>query len=67
MYPRSFLCEEAKIKKRTPIKKDLCEISEETKWESRFTSFFSFSTIVLWLFFGQGFLTGAFRLLIKKK
>ena len=41
MYSRSFLCEEAKIKQRTPLKKELCEIGEETLWESRFTSFFS--------------------------
>ena len=40
MYPRSFLCEEAKIKQRTPSKKELCEIGEEAIWESRFTSFF---------------------------
>ena len=40
MYPRSFLCEEAKIKQRTPLKKELCEIGEEAIWESRFTSFF---------------------------
>ena len=40
MYPRSFLCEEAKIKQRTPLKKELCEIDEEAIWESRFTSFF---------------------------
>ena len=40
MYPRSFLCEEAKIKQRTPLKKELCEIGEEVIWESRFTSFF---------------------------
>ena len=40
MYPRSFLCEEAKIKRRTPLKKELCEIGEEAIWESRFTSFF---------------------------
>ena len=26
MYPRSFPCEEAKIKQRTPLKKELCEI-----------------------------------------
>ena len=38
MYPRSFLCEEAKIKQRTPLKKELCEIGEEARWESRFTS-----------------------------
>ena len=29
MYPRSFLCEKAKIKQRTPLKKELCEIGEE--------------------------------------
>ena len=29
MYPRRFLCEEAKIKQRTPLKKELCEIGEE--------------------------------------
>ena len=39
MYPRSFLREEAKIKQRTPLKKELCEIGEEAIWESRFTSF----------------------------
>ena len=39
MYPRSFLCEEAKIKQRTPLKKELCEIGKEAIWESRFTSF----------------------------
>ena len=42
MYPRSFLCEKAKIKQRTPLKKELCEIGEEAIWESRFTSFFSY-------------------------
>ena len=40
MYPRSFLCEEAKIKQRTPLKEELCEIGEEAIWESRFTFFF---------------------------
>ena len=34
MYPRSFLCEEAKTKQ-----KKLCEIGKEAIWESRFTSF----------------------------
>ena len=43
MYPRSFLCEEAKIKQRTPLKKELCEIGEEAIWEFRFTSFFFIS------------------------
>ena len=43
MYPRSFLCEEAKIKQRTPLKKELCEIGEEAIWESRFTSFFNWN------------------------
>ena len=41
MYPRNFLCEEAKIKQHTPLKKKLCEMGEEAIWESRFTSFFS--------------------------
>ena len=41
MYPRSFLCEESKIKQRTPLKKELCEIGEEAKWESQFTSIFN--------------------------
>ena len=41
MYPRSFLCEEAKIKQRTPLLKELCEIGEEAIWQSRFTSFFT--------------------------
>ena len=40
MYPRSFLCEEAKIEQRTPLKEELCEIGEEAIWEYRFTSFF---------------------------
>ena len=40
MYPRSFLCEKAKIKQRTPLNKELYEIGEEAIWESRFTSFF---------------------------
>ena len=40
MYPRSSLCEEAKIKQRTSLKKELCEIGEEEIWESRFTSFY---------------------------
>ena len=39
MYPRNFLCEEAKIKQLTSSKKQLCEIGEEAIWESRFTSF----------------------------
>ena len=39
MYPRSFLCQEAKIKQRTPLKKELYEIGEEAIWESQFTSF----------------------------
>ena len=39
MYSRSFLCEKAKIKQRTPLKKELCEIGKEAMWESRFTSF----------------------------
>ena len=41
MYPRNFLCEEAKIKQRTPLKEELRGIGEEAIWESRFTSFFS--------------------------
>ena len=40
MYTRSFFCEEAKIKQRTVLKKELCEIGEEAIWESRITSFF---------------------------
>ena len=44
MYPRSFLCQEAQIKQRTPFKKELCGIGEEAIWESRFTSFFSKTT-----------------------
>ena len=40
MYPRSFLCEEAKIKQCTPSKKELCGIREEAIWESRCTYFF---------------------------
>ena len=42
MYPRNFRCEGAKIKQRTPFKKELCEIGEEAIWESRFTSFLIF-------------------------
>ena len=37
IYPRSFLCEEAKIKQHTFSKKKLCEIGEEAKWDFRFT------------------------------
>ena len=48
MYPRNFLCEEAKIKQRTPLKKQLRIIGEETIWESRFTSFFLFRMIQWW-------------------
>ena len=44
MYPRSFLCEEAKIKQRTLLKKELCEIGEDAIWESRFTSFCNFDS-----------------------
>ena len=40
MYSRIFLCEEAKIKQRTPLKKEICETGDEAIWESRFTSFF---------------------------
>ena len=43
MYPQNFLCEEVKIKQRTPLKKELCEIGEEAIWESRFTFFFIIS------------------------
>ena len=50
MYPRSFLCEEAKIKQRTPLKKELREIGEEAIWESRFTSVFYYSTVIHLLF-----------------
>ena len=45
MYPSSFLCEEAKIKQRTPLKEELCEIGEEAIWEPRFTSFLVFTLI----------------------
>ena len=34
MYPRSFLCEEAKIEQHTSSKKKLCEIGEEAIWKS---------------------------------
>ena len=40
IYPRSFLCEEVKIKQL------LCEIGEEAIWESRFTSFFFI--VIMW-------------------
>ena len=40
MYPRRFLCEEAKIKQRTPSKEEPYKIGEEAIWESRFTCFF---------------------------
>ena len=45
MYPRISLCEEAKIKQRTPLKKELFKIGEEAIWEFRFTSFFN---IIRW-------------------
>ena len=44
MYPRSFLCEEAKIKQRTSLKKQHCEIGEEAIWESQYTSIFFVAT-----------------------
>ena len=50
MYPRSFLCEEAKIKPLTSSKKQLCEIGEEAIWESRFTSFFIMVNIKFLIF-----------------
>ena len=37
-----LLCEEAKIKQYTFLKKELSEIGEEAVWESRFTWFFFF-------------------------
>ena len=40
MYPRSFLCEETKIKKRTSLKKELCEIGEEAIWDPDSHPFF---------------------------
>ena len=43
MCARSFLCEEAKIKQRTSLKKELCEIGEEAIWESQFPSFFLYT------------------------
>ena len=45
MHPRNFLCEEAKIKQRTPLKKELCAIGDEAIWESRFTPFFCLSIL----------------------
>ena len=45
MCPRSFLCEEAKIKQRTSSKKELFEIGEEAIWETRYTYIlFTFSS-----------------------
>ena len=41
MYPRSFLCEEAKIEQRTSLKKLIFETGEEAIWGSRFTGFFT--------------------------
>ena len=32
MYPRSLLCEEAKIKQRTSLKKELYKIGEVAIW-----------------------------------
>ena len=46
MYPRSFLSEKAKIKQRTPLQKELCEIGEEGIWESRFKSFFNIFSLL---------------------
>ena len=39
MNPRSFLCDEAKIKQRSSSKKELCKIGKEAIWESQFTCF----------------------------
>ena len=52
MYPRSFLCEEAKIKQRTPSKKELCKIGEEAIWECRFTSFLHGKFVLKFEFWG---------------
>ena len=50
IYPQSFLCEEAKDKQHTFLKKELCEISEEAIWKSRFSSFFwCFVSDCLWI------------------
>ena len=40
MYPWSFLCKAAKIKRHTVSKKELCEISQKAIWEFRLTYFF---------------------------
>ena len=70
MYPRSFLCEEAKIKEQTPAKKELREIDEEGIWESRLHAFFSkhlciflqlsynFEILVFGFFQGYSYVTG---------
>ena len=42
MYPRSFLCEEAKIEQHISLKKELWEIDEEATWEYRFRCFMIF-------------------------
>ena len=47
MYPRCFLCEEAKIKQRTSLKKELFEIGKEEIYQSRFISFFFIQLIKL--------------------
>ena len=41
MFPTSFLCEEATIKRHAFAMKELCEIDEEAIQESRFKCFFS--------------------------
>ena len=46
MYPRNFLCEEAKMKHRTSSKKQLYEFDEEALWKSRLTSFFNVFSIL---------------------
>ena len=49
MYPRSFICEEARIKQYTfsSWKKELREIGEDAIWESRFTWFFILLRVLL--------------------
>ena len=46
MYPRSFFCEEAKIKQGTSSKKQFCEIGEEAIWESGLFLLYPFTYMI---------------------
>ena len=55
MYPRSFLCEEAKIKQRTSLKKELCEIVRKQYGNPDSHPFFNVFLLFSKIFFDAGY------------